>query len=120
MEKGGGLKLRERIANLIENNTDLNVYAINQFSGACTKPYAVLKMLSDSSSANRFGFLSRADLMIYVPDSSIYQLDHILNKCTKLLMDNEFEIESSMSDDYHDEEKSAYMRSVTVYAPKTI
>lgn len=111
--------MRKAITEVLKPIAQVSV--LSNRKGTIKKPTLVLQrkpsMASISNSRCLFVYW---DILCYVPEGSMVQLDELVSKVTNTLLENKFEITNTFSGDFYDEELKAYMRFVEIRTPETI
>lgn len=108
--------MRKEINDLLE--TKYPTYAIGQHKGECNSAYLVLKFNDQSgSSISRKGAFQLFEVLAYTPEASIASLEDMTDDILEVL-EGKYEFSGKITQDYHDTEVKAYMRSVQFRKPK--
>jgi hypothetical protein len=97
-----------------------DTYSIGQKYQYSETPYIVLKGMSQSVGNNIIGGWQYYRIMCYVPDTSISELDGMIEIIKSNLKGTNLEITGTLSEDYKDTEISMYMRYVDIRIPKEV
>lgn len=109
--------MRKKIMDLLIKN-GYKVYSIGQIETPQDYPYLVLLMNDNSALMNPYGSKQLIEILCYVPDTSIFQLDDIVSDVQSILYKAELADEfKGIGTDFHDTELSAYMRNIKFEVP---
>lgn len=102
---------------LIQNN--YNVYSQGQVDAPTSNPYIVVLMGADSrSSGNSLGMYQTVELLCYVPDTSIFQLDIFIEEIKEVLSKSKItDYYDGIATEYHDTTLKAYMKNIKIKIP---
>lgn len=96
------------------------VYSQGQLKTPVDYPYIVILMGEDTLASNRLGSYQMAELLCYVPDTSIFQLDDMIISVRDIIKNNKLADEfTGINRDYHDTTLRAYMRNLKFKIPHT-
>lgn len=109
--------MRKKLTDLLINH-GYKVYSIGQIETPLDYPYLVLLMNDNSSIGNPYGSKQLVEILCYVPDTSIFQLDPIIEDVQDIIRDAELADDfEGIGTDFHDTELNAYMRNIKFYIP---
>lgn len=110
--------MRKYIYDILQAN-NYKVYSQGQINAPVSTPYIVVIMRTDSkSNKNNLGMYQSAELLCYVPDTSIFQLDTFIADIKDLLKQSKIdECYEGMTTEYHDTTLKAYMKNIKVKIP---
>lgn len=110
--------MRKKIFDIL--NSIYPTYAVGQHENECISPYLVLRFNNqDRSITGALGGFQIFEVLVYVPYSSISDLDDLLeNIKIALISDNSIESTDNITPDFRDTTVHAYMRSIKFRCPK--
>lgn len=109
--------MRKYIYDILMSN-NYKVYSQGQVNAPVPTPYIVVIMGSDSKSNNGLGRYQSVELLCYVPDTSIFQLDTFIAEIKEVLKKSKVaECYEGINTDYHDTTLKAYMKNLKLKIP---
>lgn len=109
--------MRKKLYELLNEN-GYKAYAQGQLKAPVDYPYVVVLMGDDSVAGNSAGSLLKIELLCYVPDTSIFQLDPMIQDIKGILIENNLADEfEGIGRDYHDTTLEAFMRNLKFRIP---
>lgn len=111
--------MREYIFNLLNSN-NYKVFPPGKLQCPVDFSYIVIKFGEDSLASNKAGSFQLVELLCYVPDTSISQLDNMINEVKSILIKSNIADEfNGIGGEYHDATLNAYMRNLRFRIPHT-
>lgn len=97
-------------------------FSVGQHYKHDINPYVVLKAMSQGvgSSGSTLGGWQYYNILCYVPDTSISQLDGMLKSIRQSFIGSSVEVTGSYGEDFHETEIDMYMRFIEVRIPKEV
>lgn len=98
-------------------------YSVGQHYVHDEKPYVVLKSIQQQvdPGGSQLGGFQYYNILCYVPDNSILQLDEMLKRIKDIFKPiKEVEFTGVMNEDFHETEIRMYMRYLEIRVPKEV